>query len=90
VDGAGGGMDAKEIAALQSVISDLTKERMAFQRGLERSQELMQTLADENEAMTSHFNAQAHQLAGGGHKVQGLGLRFQVLGCRAQGCALWV
>ena len=55
----GGSADAREIAALQVVIDDLTKERMAFQRGLERSGELMQTLADENEAMTQQFNAQA-------------------------------
>ena len=47
---------------MQSVIDDLTKEKMAFQRGMERSHEMMQTLVDENEAMTTQFNAQARAL----------------------------
>ena len=41
---------------------NLCRYSMAFQRGLERSGELMQTLADENEAMTQQFNAQAYAL----------------------------
>ena len=57
-DGAG---DEGEIAALQRVIEDMTEERLALQRGLDRQQELMQTLAEENESLTSRLNEQASE-----------------------------
>ena len=37
----------------------MTRERVAFQRGLDKQQELMQSLAEENEAFATERNARA-------------------------------
>ena len=55
--------EASEVEALQRVIDDMTRERMAFQRGLDKQQELMQTLAEENERFTTELNARAEEVA---------------------------
>ena len=55
--------EASEVEALQRVIDDMTRERMAFQRGLDKQQELMQTLAEENERFATERNARAEELA---------------------------
>ena len=39
----------------------MTEERLALQRGLDRQQELMQTLAEENESLTRRLNEQASE-----------------------------
>uniref|UniRef100_A0A0E0JSM0 Uncharacterized protein n=1 Tax=Oryza punctata TaxID=4537 RepID=A0A0E0JSM0_ORYPU len=48
-----------DFAALEQLIEDLTKEKFALQRTLEKSQELAQTLATDNSALTDKFNQQA-------------------------------
>uniref|UniRef100_A0A0D9V9D3 Uncharacterized protein n=1 Tax=Leersia perrieri TaxID=77586 RepID=A0A0D9V9D3_9ORYZ len=48
-----------DFAALEQLIEDLTKEKFSLQRTLEKSQELAQTLATDNSALTDKFNQQA-------------------------------
>ena len=55
--------EASEVEALQRVIDDMTRERMALQRGLDKQQALMQTLAEENERFTTELNARAEEAA---------------------------
>ncbi|XP_062207846.1 protein BLISTER-like [Phragmites australis] len=49
-----------DFTALEQLIEDLTKEKFSLQRTLEKSQELAQTLATDNSALTDKFNQQAH------------------------------
>jgi len=53
--------EASEVEALQRVVDDVTRERMAFQRGLEKQQELTRVLAEENDALTSRLNELAEE-----------------------------
>ena len=55
--------EVSEIEALHRVIDDMTRERVAFQRGLDKQQELMQTLAEENERFATERNAHADEIA---------------------------
>uniref|UniRef100_A0A0D9YJ12 Uncharacterized protein n=1 Tax=Oryza glumipatula TaxID=40148 RepID=A0A0D9YJ12_9ORYZ len=52
-----------DFAALEQLIEDLTKEKFALQRTLEKSQELAQTLATDNSALTDKFNQQAQVIS---------------------------
>ncbi|CAO2181968.1 unnamed protein product [Urochloa humidicola] len=52
-----------DFAALEQVIEDLTKEKFALQRTLQKSQELAETLATDNSALTDKFNQQAHVIS---------------------------
>ena len=56
-------IEVSEVEALQNVIDDMTRERVAFQRGLDKQQELMQSLAEENEAFATERNARADEIA---------------------------
>ena len=57
-----GFQDDDEVARLQKVVEEMTKERLAFQRAHARQNELMQQLADENETATSRANALTSEL----------------------------
>ncbi|KQK11145.1 protein BLISTER isoform X2 [Brachypodium distachyon] len=50
-------------ATLEQLIEDLTTEKFSLQRTLEKSQELAQTLATDNSALTDKFNQQAHVIS---------------------------
>ncbi|KAL6616591.1 hypothetical protein ACP70R_038861 [Stipagrostis hirtigluma subsp. patula] len=50
-------------AALEQLIEDLTKDKFSLQRTLEKSQELAETLATDNSALTDKFNQQAHVIS---------------------------
>ncbi|KAG8054256.1 hypothetical protein GUJ93_ZPchr0001g31489 [Zizania palustris] len=52
-----------DFAALEQLIEDLTKEKFSLQRTLEKSQELAQTLATDNSALTDKFNQQAQVIS---------------------------
>ncbi|CAL4972524.1 unnamed protein product [Urochloa decumbens] len=52
-----------DFAALEQVIEDLTNEKFALQRTLQKSQELAETLATDNSALTDKFNQQAHVIS---------------------------
>ncbi|KAK3166291.1 hypothetical protein QOZ80_1AG0043940 [Eleusine coracana subsp. coracana] len=52
-----------DFAALEQLIEDLTKEKFSLQRTLEKSQELAETLATDNSALTDKFNQQAHVIS---------------------------
>ncbi|OEL16317.1 hypothetical protein BAE44_0022658 [Dichanthelium oligosanthes] len=47
-----------DFAALEQLIEDLTKEKFSLQRTLQKSQELAETLATDNSALTDKFNQQ--------------------------------
>ncbi|CAD6235378.1 unnamed protein product [Miscanthus lutarioriparius] len=49
-----------DFAALEQLIEDLTKEKFSLQRTVQKSQELAETLATDNSALTDKFNQQAH------------------------------
>ncbi|CAO1940666.1 unnamed protein product [Urochloa humidicola] len=49
-----------DFATLEQLIEDLTKEKFALQRTLQKSEELAETLATDNSALTDKFNQQAH------------------------------
>ena len=51
-----------EVTALQKVIEDMTSERLAFQRGLDKQHELMQTLSEENLELTEKVNEYARDM----------------------------
>ncbi|XP_062229376.1 protein BLISTER-like [Phragmites australis] len=52
-----------DFTALEQLIEDLTKEKFSLQRTLEKSQELAQTLATDNSALTDKFNQQAQVIS---------------------------
>jgi hypothetical protein len=54
--------ERSEVQALHKLFDDMTHERMQFQRGLDKQQVLMQTLATENEEMTVKLNEQAAEV----------------------------
>ncbi|AQK98755.1 Putative bZIP transcription factor superfamily protein [Zea mays] len=45
------------------LIEDLTKEKFSLQQSLQKSQELAETLATDNSALTDKFNQQAHVIS---------------------------
>ncbi|ONM35234.1 BLISTER [Zea mays] len=52
-----------DFATLEQLIEDLTKEKFSLQRSLQKSQELAETLATDNSALTDKFNQQAHVIS---------------------------
>ncbi|AQK98754.1 protein BLISTER isoform X1 [Zea mays] len=52
-----------DFAALEQLIEDLTKEKFSLQQSLQKSQELAETLATDNSALTDKFNQQAHVIS---------------------------
>ncbi|ONM35236.1 BLISTER [Zea mays] len=50
-------------AGKKRLIEDLTKEKFSLQRSLQKSQELAETLATDNSALTDKFNQQAHVIS---------------------------
>ena len=51
---------AKEFAALQQHIDDLTQHKFEVQRGLAAQQRVAQELSEENKTLTEDFNRQVH------------------------------
>ncbi|KAF8664962.1 hypothetical protein HU200_054282 [Digitaria exilis] len=52
-----------DFATLEQLIEDLTMEKFSLQRSLQKSQELAETLATDNSALTDKFNQQAHVIS---------------------------
>lgn len=58
-----------QFAMLHQHIDELTEEKLGLQRGLAKQQRLAEGLAEENEALTTQYNAQARIIEGLHKKV---------------------
>jgi hypothetical protein len=49
-------LEQDEIISLQNMIDDLTTEKLSLKRGMDKNQQIIENLMEENESLTSAFN----------------------------------
>jgi len=69
--------DQSEIAMLQEVIDDMTTEKLALVRGLQKSQAMVNELANENDVLMQRYNETKSQLSHTREELDRLWLQYQ-------------
>jgi len=74
--------DQSEIAMLQDVIDEMTKEKLNFMRGLQKSQAMIDELAMENDSLTQRYNETKSQLTRAKSELDDLWKEFQQISAK--------